>query len=175
MWRVLRCGGLFVLVTTMPLPILQALVLDQLKTWNGHELTDAYNLQLEYNGNLKKTLFYLLVCNLLMLYLSATLRTDGGGDVYYYSLEKSRDILDKREIIMQGISLLLEEAKTASLQGDKEWQLVSIVYLLFLITRAMEFMININISRKNLMQRIPLSTIMNSIQLKFCIVGKSCR
>ncbi len=52
---------------------------------------------------------------------------DGGGDVFYHVIKKSDNILNQKDIMMRGITSLLDEAKKAKM--DDDWQQEKIMEL----------------------------------------------
>jgi hypothetical protein len=110
-WRVLKIGGTFILISTMPPNVLQPLGIAALG-----ELVNGRSAVCNWNQG----------CRVLPL------QTPEGGQVYYYAVKKTAECAKttshrsskasvapgSKEDIMAGISALLEEARKAKEQMD---------------------------------------------------------
>jgi hypothetical protein len=110
-WRVLKTGGTFILISTMPPGVLQPLGIAALG-----ELVNGRSAVCNWNQG----------CRVLPL------QTPEGGQVYYYAVKKTAECAKttshrsskasvapgSKEDIMAGISALLEEARKAKEQMD---------------------------------------------------------
>lgn len=93
MWRILRVNGIFIVITTMPPEIFEALAIPHLQTLYEKKFINASNWK---QGH-----------------ISHILKTDTENDIYYYELTKLYPIKSRQQAIAESVSVLLNEAKKA--------------------------------------------------------------
>jgi hypothetical protein len=129
-WRVLKTGGTFILISTMPPDVLQPLGIAALG-----ELVNGRSAVCNWNQG----------CRVLPL------QTPEGGQVYYYAVKKTAECTKttshrsskasaapgSKEDIMAGISALLEEARKAKEQMDSaEAQVIPVPDVVFVFRKC---------------------------------------
>ncbi len=102
MWRILKKGGVFILISTMTSDILQSLVTSYLIYYSGED-KKVYNASNWSRGHIEEKLV-----------------SDGGGTVYYYSLMKTFNLQNRNDIIHASINQLLREAQ--QMKENEEWE-----------------------------------------------------
>lgn len=105
MWRVLRIGGQFVVVTTMSPSIFETLVVAPIESACIKPGEEEDSRGSDWRSG----------C------IIAPLKTDAGGAIFYYSLSKQRNVLSQKEFLASAFAQALQEAR----EEDKDqWMMM---------------------------------------------------
>eukprot|EP00981_Chlorochromonas_danica_P009298 scaffold2602_cov177-Ochromonas_danica.AAC.19 len=105
MWRVLRIGGQFVVVTTMSPSIFETLVVAPIESAciKPGEEEDSHGSDWRSG------------C------IIAPLKTEAGGAIFYYSLSKHRNVLSQKEFLASAFAQALQEARE---EDEDQWMMM---------------------------------------------------
>jgi hypothetical protein len=102
MWKILKPHGLLIIISTITEELLQSLINAYLVYFDVKE-KKGFNASNWSRGHVKEAL-----------------RTSSNDVVYYYSIQKLHSLQEKKELMMDSINQLLQEAKT--MKENEEWE-----------------------------------------------------
>jgi hypothetical protein len=103
MWRILKLHGHFVIITSMPMEIFESFILPYLQTWSMEQKTMIPVSN--WKENSPKNLQY-----------QDILTSEAGNKVYYYTLEKVLVMKNEKDVLMESISSILDDAARSKLR-----------------------------------------------------------
>lgn len=113
MWKILKINGIFVIITTITEELLEPLITSFLVYFDIQEKI-AYNASNWSRGHMKEKL-----------------TTSNNTTVYYYSIVKLHSLQERKELMMNSINLLLDEAK--KITENDEWHEIVSYFLCYSI------------------------------------------
>jgi hypothetical protein len=113
MWKILKINGVFVIITTITEELLEPLITSFLVYFDIQEKT-AYNASNWSRGHMKEKL-----------------TTTNNTTVYYYSIVKLHSLQERKELMMNSINMLLDEAK--KITENDEWHEIVRYFLCYSI------------------------------------------